>query len=80
MQEIRNLYFQRSNGEYRLLATNVTEEEAWAEMKKFMDDHNFECYYTRTWEKGTKKTYDVGSWTEFFLWCYELDLTNDENE
>ena len=66
--ERRNLYFQRSSGEHRLLATNVTEEEAYREMKKFMDEHNFKSYYTRSWEADGVKCYDVGSWTEFFKW------------
>ena len=64
----KNLYFQRSNGEHRLLANGVTEEEAHAEMHKFMDDHNFKSYYTRSWEKDGVKWYDVGSWSEFFKW------------
>ena len=68
MDEIRNLYFQRSNGEHRLLAKDVTEEEAHSEMQKFMDDHNFTSYYTRSWEQDGVKWYDVGSWTEFFKW------------
>lgn len=68
MDEIRNLYFQRSNGEHRLLATDVTEDEAFKEMQKFMDEHNFKSYYTRTWEEDGVKWYDVGSWSEFFKW------------
>lgn len=68
MDEIRNLYFQRSNGEYRLLATDVTEEEAWKEMQKFMDEHSFKSYYTRCWEEDGVKIYDVGSWSECFKW------------
>ena len=68
MEDKRNLYFQRSNGEHRLLATDVTEDEAYREMQKFMDEHNFTSYYTRSWEKDDIKTYDVGSWTEFFKW------------
>ena len=68
MNETRNLYFQRSNGEHRLLATDVTEEEAHKEMQKFMDKHNFKSYYTRSWEKDGVKWYDVGSWSEFFKW------------
>ena len=68
MDEIRNLYFQRSNGEHRLLAEDVTEDEAWREMKKFMNDHNFKSYYTNIWEEDGVKTYDVGSWSEFFKW------------
>ena len=68
MDEIRNLYFQRSNGEHRLLATDITEKEAYKEMQKFMDEHNFKCYYTRSWEEDGVKWYDVGSWFEFFKW------------
>lgn len=68
MDEIRNLYFQRSNGENILLAEDVTEVETHKEMKKFMDAHNFKSYYTRSWEKDGVKWYDVGSWSEFFKW------------
>ena len=68
MDEIRNLYFQRSNGEHRLLAMDVTEAVAHEEMQKFMDEHNFKSYYTRSWEKDGVKWYDVGSWSEFFKW------------
>ena len=76
MNEIRNLYFQRSNGEHRLLATDVTEEEAYKEMDKFMDERNYESYYTRSWEKDGVKWYDVGSWTEFFKWTNK-DLSKE---
>lgn len=69
MSEKRNLYFERSNGQHRLLATDVTEEEAYKEMQNFMDDHNFKSYYTRSWEEDGVKTYDVGSWSEFFKWA-----------
>ena len=76
MNEIRNLYFQRSNGEHRLLATDVTEEEAYKEMDKFMDERNYESFYTRSWEKDGVKWYDVGSWTEFFKWTNK-DLSKE---
>lgn len=66
--ETRNLYFQRSHGEHRLLASDVTENEAYNEMQKFMDEHHFTSYYTRTWEVDGVKWYDVGSWSEFFKW------------
>ena len=72
MDNRRNLYFQRSNGEHCLLATDVTEDEAYKEMEKFMDEHNFESYYTRSWEKDGVKWYDVGSWTEFFKWTNKI--------
>lgn len=44
-----------------------TPEQAWKIMKKFMDDHNFTSYYTRTWFIDGYTWYDVGSHTEFFL-------------
>lgn len=68
MSKKRNLYFQRANGEHRLLAIDVTEQEAFKEMNRFMDEHNFKSYYTRSWEEDDVKIYDVGSWTEFFKW------------
>lgn len=68
MDEIRNLYFQRSNGEHRLLVSDVTEKEAYTKMQKFMHNHNFKSYYTRSWEEDGVKWYDVGSWSEFFKW------------
>ena len=68
MEEKRNLYFQRSNGEHRMLKEQLTEQEAVAEMKKFMDMHNFTSYYTRIWEVDDVKFFDVGSHTEFFKW------------
>ena len=68
MDEKRNLYFQRSNGEHRLLVTEVTENEAFKEVQKFLDEHNFKSYYTRNWEEDGVKWYDVGSWSEFFKW------------
>lgn len=66
--EKRNLYFQRSNGEYKLLAAGVTDKEAWSSMKSFLNEHNFKCYYVRSWEHDGIRWYDVGSHTEFFLW------------
>ena len=79
MNEKRNLYFQRSNGEHRLLATGITEKDAYREMQKFMDDHNFKSYYTRSWEQDGVKWYDVGSWTEFFKWTNEEVETNGDD-
>ena len=64
----RNFYFQRSNGEFKLLAENVTEQEAMQIMHKFLDEHKFKSYYTQITEHKTCLTYDVGSWSEFFYW------------
>lgn len=63
-----NVYFRDSHGKKRLLMSDVyTTEQAWKVMKKFMDDHNFTSYYTRTWFADGYTWYDVGSHTEFFL-------------
>lgn len=63
-----NVYFRDSFGKKRLLAENISnKEEAWKVMKKFMDDSNFKCYYTRMWYSDGYTWYDVGSHTEFFL-------------
>ena len=63
-----NVYFRDSHGKKRLLRENVaTKEEAWKIMQKFMDDHDFKCYYTRIWYSDGYTWFDVGSHTEFFL-------------
>lgn len=61
------LYFKNSRGDKRLIAEPNTEEEAFKEIHKFLDEHNFKSYYTRIWETPDGvKVYDVGSHTEFF--------------
>lgn len=71
--EKRNLYFIRSNGEYKLLGENVTESQARMLRNKFLDEHNFKSYYTRSWKIDSGTMYDVGSHTEFFLWGFAND-------
>ena len=75
------LYFKRSNGERVKLEDNLTMEEAFVPMKKFMDDHNFKNYYTRIWQRDDEIWYDVSSHTEFFilkLYDYNTKLTEEE--
>lgn len=61
------LYFLARSGEERLLATVDTEEDAFREIQKFLDEHNFKSYYTRiTLLPGGGKWIDYGSHTEFF--------------
>ena len=73
MGELRNLYFRRSNGEYRLLAENIDIDRVYDLMHDFMDAHKFKCYYIRHWEKSGsgERWFDVGSHTEFFVWKKE---------
>lgn len=62
------LYFENSYGIERVIAEVANEEEAYKEIKKFLDDHNYKSYYTRSWMRNNnEKIYDVGSHTEFFI-------------
>lgn len=64
------LYFLARSGEERLLATVDTEEDAFREIQKFLDEHNFKSYYTRTGivpEENNAIYVDVGSWSEYMV-------------
>ena len=69
-----DVYFLDCHKERRLLAENVDEENAYKVINKFMDDHNFKCYYIRTWKHDDETMLDVGSHTEFFIF---KDRDND---
>lgn len=71
---LKNIYFQRSNGEFVLLEESVTQEDARLVMKHFLDERNYKSYYTRSWEHNGARWYDVGSWSEFFVWANEEDI------
>lgn len=64
------LYFQNSQGKERIIAEVQNEQEAFKEIQKFLDEHNFKSYYTRSWMVNGRKKYDVGSWSEFFYLEY----------
>jgi hypothetical protein len=62
------LYFEDSWGKERLIAEVENEDEAFKEIHKFLDEHHYKSYYTRTWMKNEyEKMYDVGSHSEFFV-------------
>ena len=61
------VYFRDSQHNKRFLGETETKENAWKIMRKFMDDHNFTCYYTRIWFADGYTWFDVGSHTEYFL-------------
>lgn len=71
---LKNIYFQRSNGEFVLIEESVTQEDARLVMKHFLDERNYKSYYTRSWEHDGARWYDVGSWSEFFVWANEEDI------
>lgn len=59
----------------RVIAKVNSEKEAYEEISKFLQEHNYTSYYTRTWyPKENIKRHDVGSWSEFF------DLELEEGE
>lgn len=80
MAHLKNVYFQRSNGEFMLIWENCSQEDVMLIINDFLRRHNYTSYYTRTWEKSGVKWYDVGSWTEFFVWAREEDIERLKNE
>lgn len=64
---IGDFYFKRSNGEKVLLGENVTEQQAMVLMNNFLAEHNYKSYYTRAYKMGNRVYYDVGSWSEEFI-------------
>ena len=73
---MKNLYFQRSNGQYLLIKENVeSEEEALREISEFLKRHNYNSYYTRMWREEEVTVFDVGSWSEFFKWAPAAAVT-----
>lgn len=65
---MKNLYFKRSNDTYLLIKENLVDEQvALAEVSEFLKRHNYTSYYIRFWTNADQTTYDVGSWSEFFV-------------
>lgn len=61
------LTFENSFGKERKIASVSDEKEAFTEIHKFLKDHNYKSYYTRSWlVDSDHKVFDVGSHTEFF--------------
>lgn len=71
---MKNLYFENSYGEERVIARCETEADAFRAIHKFVDDCNankpadkqFKIYYTRSWADEMGTHYDIGSHVEFF--------------
>ena len=60
------LIFENSKHKKRVIATPSNIEEVYKEINKFLNEHNFKCYYIRTWKSNGRLVFDVGSHTEFF--------------
>ena len=76
---MKKLYFKDKNGNMRLLDYPAdTEQQAIAGIYDFCRQHKFEPFYVWTWKKNEKWWYDVGSYTEFFVWADENDIKSEE--
>jgi hypothetical protein len=70
------LWFRNSNGDERVIAECETRQEVNKSIDQFIDDCNkknpnrkpFKSYYTRSWVEDGRTIFDVGSWSEFFVW------------
>ena len=72
---MKRLYFKDNNGNTRLLDyTADTEEQVMVGIYDFCKQHKFKPFYVRMWKKNEKMYYDVGSYTEFFVWADESDM------
>lgn len=73
------LYFENSRGVWRPIADCDNKIDVAIAIKKFLDEHDYKSYYTRTWDEGGWRHYDVGSWSEFFHWQMspEAKVPND---
>ena len=62
------LYFRNCYGTERLIAECQTVQEVHKEIKKFLDEHNYKSYYSRSWKEDNGDiVVDVGGYTEFFI-------------
>lgn len=70
------LWFRNSNGDEHVIAECETRQEVNKSIDQFIDDCNkkfpnrkpFKSYYTRSWVEDGRTIFDVGSWSEFFVW------------
>lgn len=61
------LYFRDCRGNERLIAECETISEVHKEIKKFLDEHEYVSYYSRSWGNEESVVIDVGSHSEFFV-------------
>ena len=61
--------FENGFGKVRTIGEGSTRQDAFKVINKFLSDHNYKSYYTRTWfadDNKKKEIVDVGSHSEFF--------------
>lgn len=67
------LYFENSRGQWRPICQCANKIDVGIAIQRFLDEHHFKSYYTRTWDSDGFRHYDVGSHTEFFHWEISSD-------
>ena len=65
------LYFEDNKGDRREIGRPPSTEEAFKIINNFLEEHNYKSYYTRIWTQNGETYYDVGSWSEFFVFVEE---------
>lgn len=63
-----NFYFERSTNERIPLAQCDSLTDCWCVLHQFLKRNNYKAHYVRTWMNKGEMFFDVGSWTEFFIW------------
>lgn len=64
------LYFDNGHEPRRPIGHPSTKKSAYQLVYKFLEEHNYKAPYTREWTNDINETQiDVGSHTEFFIWC-----------
>ena len=67
-----------SSGSQRDLGSFSTKEDAEKEIRNFLNNHNYTPYYWRVVEGKNKLTYDVGSWSQFFIVYFDDNAELEE--
>lgn len=65
------LYFDDSRGNHRVVKENIAESEVNKAIHEFVKElnPNYKIYYCRMWKREDGDTvYDVGSWSELFVY------------
>lgn len=62
------LYFQNSYGDRRVIGNCENSQEVFKQINDFLNAHNYKSHYCRSWVQDDMTWYDVGSWSEFFIW------------
>ena len=62
------LWFQNSLGQERAIAEADTYKGVLNAINDFLAARNYKSYYIRMWDENDRTWFDVGSWSEFFIW------------